>query len=70
MLLRAGNVEFADSGVEELLDRTEGWPAGLALVGRSHAGGSAVGRQGVGASGRYVSEYLQLEHLSRLERAA
>ena len=67
-LLSAAGVELDAGELDELTERTEGWPAGLYLAALSIQAGAA-GATNVGAfSGddRFVSEYLRLELLSHL----
>jgi LuxR family maltose regulon positive regulatory protein len=67
-LLSAAGVELDAGELDELTERTEGWPAGLYLAALSIQAGAA-GATSVGAfSGddRFVSEYLRLELLSHL----
>ena len=67
-LLRNAGVDLDDAAVAELVERTEGWPAGLYLAALSLQAGS-VGAHGVGAFGgndRFVADYLRSELLARL----
>jgi LuxR family maltose regulon positive regulatory protein len=67
-LLRNAGVDLDDAAVSELVERTEGWPAGLYLAALSVQAGN-VGAQGVGAFGgddRFVTDYLRSELLAQL----
>ena len=67
-LLRNAGVELDDAAVSRLVERTEGWPAGLYLAALSLQA-SSVGAQGVGAFGgddRFVTDYLRSELLAHL----
>ena len=65
LLLRGAGLELEPGDVAELCDRTEGWPAGLYLA--AHALAETQGshrRKALEAGDRYISEYLEAEHLS------
>jgi LuxR family transcriptional regulator, maltose regulon positive regulatory protein len=67
-LLRNAGVDLDAAAVSELVERTEGWPAGLYLAALSLQEGRA-GTQGVRAFGgddRFVTDYLRSELLARL----
>jgi LuxR family maltose regulon positive regulatory protein len=71
LLLGAAGVELEAGELSELIERTEGWPAGLYLAALSIQTGTA-GAASLGAfSGDdlFVSEYFRLELLSRLPQA-
>jgi LuxR family maltose regulon positive regulatory protein len=71
LLLDAAGVELEPGEVNELTERTEGWPAGLYLAALSIQAGAA-GATSVGSfagNDRFVSEYFRLELLSRLPAA-
>jgi LuxR family transcriptional regulator, maltose regulon positive regulatory protein len=64
-LLRSAGVELDRAAVDELTERTEGWPAGLYLAALSmQAGGSGVST--FSGDDRFVADYLRLELLSRM----
>jgi LuxR family transcriptional regulator, maltose regulon positive regulatory protein len=66
-LLRAAGAELPDEEVDALVDRTEGWAAGLYLAALSRSGPPA--RTGDGSTGRddrLVTDYLESELLDRL----
>ena len=70
LLLDAG-VELAGADLDELLRRTEGWPAGLYLAALAvNAGGSPTGA-GAALTGddRYIGDYLRSEILGRVSPA-
>jgi LuxR family maltose regulon positive regulatory protein len=72
MLLRAARVELADPEINELLERTEGWAAGLylaALASRAESGVETSKPQdilSVTGADRYFADYFRSEYLSRL----
>ena len=70
-LLRGVAVELESTGVADLTERTEGWPAGLYLAALSlQAGAPDPGRSpGFDGDDRLVAEYFHLELLSRLPEA-
>jgi LuxR family maltose regulon positive regulatory protein len=60
-------VELSESDVADLVDRTEGWPAGLYLAGlslRGHPSPAAFVRQFTG-NNRFIVDFLAEEVLSR-----
>lgn len=67
-LLGAAEVKLAEPRVAGLLDRTEGWPAGLYLAALSVRSGGAVAVDGKAFRGenRFVEDYLQSELLANL----
>jgi len=68
MLLRAAQVELADAEINELVERTEGWAAGLylvALASRAEAGKPQTILSVTGAD-RYLADYFRSEYLSQL----
>ena len=69
-LLDDADVKLSDSSMALLLDRTEGWAAGLRLAALSLAGHADSGRFVAGFSGseRTVAEYLLAEVLDRQPR--
>src|SRR3954463_10625772 len=69
-LLGASGLEITDEDVAELMQRTEGWPAGLYLAALS-AGTTGVGPRDVGTvSGNdpFVADFLQSEFFAHLPR--
>lgn len=71
MLLRAAGLELEDAEINELVERTEGWAAGLyltALAARAE-GDEGDARDVVSVTGadRYLADYFRSEYLSRLE---
>lgn len=67
-LLAEAGAELSESDTEKLVERTEGWPAGLYLAALSiQRGGSPVGvAESFDGSNRYVADYLRSEVFSRL----
>ena len=67
-LLQTAGVEIADSDVDELIDRTEGWAAGLYLAAIAASVGSPAPGTAFALSGdnRIVGDYLRDEVLDRL----
>jgi LuxR family maltose regulon positive regulatory protein len=69
MLLRAARVELADAEINELMERTEGWAAGLYLTALAFRAGSGSEPQdvlSVTGADRYFADYFRSEYLSRL----
>ena len=68
VLLDAAGVELDADEVAELVEWTEGWPAGLYLAALSMKAGASSSTTAGGFAGddRYVSEYFRHELLSRL----
>ena len=67
-LLRAAEVDMPEAELATLVERTEGWPAGLYLAALSARTG-APGRKreiALGGDDRLVVDYLRVEVLSRL----
>ena len=71
LLLQAAGVELDAAELSQLIERTEGWPAGLYLAALSLQAGapSPAGAAGFSGDDRFVSEYFRLELLSRLPPA-
>ena len=67
LLLRAAGVELEEGELAELLRRTEGWAAGLALAQLASAGGAHEQVDVLSGNDRDVADYLRSEYLSRLE---
>jgi LuxR family maltose regulon positive regulatory protein len=66
-LLRAAGAELPDEEVDALVDRTEGWAAGLYLAALSRSGPpTRTGNGSPGRDDRLVTDYLQSELLDRL----
>src|SRR6476646_1416286 len=71
MLLRACGLELEEHGILELLERTEGWAAGIylsALAVRDERESLDPGAGGVHVAGddRYLADYLEAECMSEL----
>src|SRR6266480_2009099 len=71
IVLRAAGVELADAEINELLDHTEGWAAGLHLAALAiRPDGSGNGRSGealaITGDDRYFADYFRSEYLSQL----
>jgi LuxR family maltose regulon positive regulatory protein len=66
-LLESDGVRLSSAAVSELMDRTEGWPAGLYLAALSLAGRSDPGEfvHYVSGNNRFIGDYLTEEVLSR-----
>ena len=71
MLLRAATLELEDAEINELVEHTEGWPAGLyltALAARAEsAERDAQDVLSVTGADRYLADYFRSEYLSRLD---
>jgi LuxR family transcriptional regulator, maltose regulon positive regulatory protein len=67
-LLRAAGVELTDDDVAALVERTEGWPAGLYLAGLSIRAGENETRVATTVRGddRFIADFLRSELFSRL----
>jgi LuxR family maltose regulon positive regulatory protein len=67
LLLQGAGLKLEDGASADLLARTEGWAAGLQLaVLARRASGPQLGDAAFTGADRYVAEYFQSEHLSRL----
>lgn len=67
LLLRAAGVSIDDDALEELLEETEGWPAGIYLAALAlNRDKGAAGAAG-GGHHRFVAEYLRVELLASLD---
>ena len=69
LLLRGARLELDDDEINELVERTEGWAAGLyltALAARAESDEQPDVRSVSGAD-RYLADYFRSEYLSRLE---
>jgi len=69
ILLRAARVELSDSEINDLLERTEGWAAGLHLAALAF-GANSDGHPGeplvITGDDRYFADYFRSEYLSQL----
>ncbi len=69
-LLVGAGVASAEDRVDELIDRTEGWPAGLYLAALAINAGSRVENTfRFTGDDRFIGDYLRSEFLHRLSRA-
>ncbi len=70
-LLDAAGVQLTDTEMDQLLERTEGWPVGLYLAALALKAGGSREHAGVPFSGddRLMAEYLRTELLSNLSDA-
>ena len=73
-LLEGAGVELDDVALRELVDRTEGWPAGLYLAALALKAGARPleARYSLSGGDRFIGDYLQselLDHLSSREVA-
>ncbi len=70
-LLDAAGVQLTDAELDQLLDRTEGWPVGLYLAALALRAGASQQHAGVAFSGddRLMADYLRTELLARLSEA-
>jgi LuxR family transcriptional regulator, maltose regulon positive regulatory protein len=68
LLLQAAGIELSAEEALELTHKTEGWAVGLYLAALSiqDRGGSPGSPASFGGDDRFVADYLQVEHLSRL----
>jgi LuxR family maltose regulon positive regulatory protein len=72
ILLRAAGVELKEEEIAELLERTEGWAAGLYLAALAIGDDSGIERGkpreafSVTGDDRYLADYFRSEYLSRL----
>jgi LuxR family maltose regulon positive regulatory protein len=71
LLLRSAEIELGEDEVNELTERTEGWPAGLYMAALSmQAGTPSPGSAGIfTGDDRFVSDYFRVELMSRLPSA-
>ncbi len=70
-LLAGAGLQLAEEQVDELVERTEGWPAGLYLAALAINAGSPhldVGSTFTGDD-RFMGDYLRAEFLNRVSRA-
>ena len=67
-LLKEAGVDLAAEETDDLLEKTEGWPAGLYLAALAMKAGSPQAGAGFLFTGddRYVGDYLRSEFLDRL----
>jgi LuxR family transcriptional regulator, maltose regulon positive regulatory protein len=65
-LVRAAGVELADSRMDELLQRTEGWPAGLYLAALAMRDSSPAEGFTFTGDDRLMGDYLRSELLTRV----
>ena len=70
-LLQATGVELADPEVDALVERTEGWAAGLYLAALATKAGGSPGEIATSFTGddRFVADYLRSEFLDHVSRA-
>ena len=70
-LLNGAGVDLAAGDMGDLLQETEGWPAGLYLAALAMKAGSPRAEAGFSFTGddRYVGDYLRSEFLDRVSRA-
>ena len=69
-LLAGAGVAFAEDLADELVDRTEGWPAGLYLAALAINAGSRVEHSfRFTGDDRFLGDYLRSEFLHRVSRA-
>ena len=67
-LLIGAGVELDEAATDALVERTEGWPAGLYLAALAYRAGGADAAAALSFSGddRLLADYLRSELLSRL----
>ena len=65
-LLRLADAEVSPAEVDELVRRTEGWPAGLYLAALAIQSGSPAAGFSFSGDDRLVDDYLRSELLARL----
>jgi LuxR family maltose regulon positive regulatory protein len=65
-LFSAAQVKLDEGKITELVERTEGWPAGLYLGALSIRGGAPADGEGLRGDDRFVADYLRSELFSRL----
>ena len=70
-LLDEAGVDFQGGEVHDLVERTEGWPAGLYLAALAVKAGSPRAEAVWSFTGddRYMGDYLRSEFLNRVSRA-
>ena len=61
-------VDAPASWIDDVVQRTEGWPVGVYLAALAMEAGKPIGDVAFGGDDRWVSEYLRSELLSRVER--
>ena len=71
ILLRAARVELSDPEINELLERTEGWAAGLHLAALAFRAsrpnkGNRLKARAIRGDDRYFADYFRSEYLSQL----
>jgi LuxR family maltose regulon positive regulatory protein len=71
LLLNAAGIELGEDEVNELTERTEGWPAGLYMAALSMQAGSPNPGSELVFSGddRFIGDYFRAELMSRLPSA-
>jgi LuxR family transcriptional regulator, maltose regulon positive regulatory protein len=71
LLLDGAGVDFGGSAVSDLVERTEGWPAGLYLAALAVKAGTPPTEAVFSFTGddRYMGDYLRSEFLDRVSRA-
>jgi LuxR family maltose regulon positive regulatory protein len=71
-LLRGAGVDARPHEVDDLVQRTEGWPAGLYLAALAMRAGSPGAEAGFSVTGddRFVGDYLRAELLDRVSPSA
>jgi LuxR family transcriptional regulator, maltose regulon positive regulatory protein len=69
LVLQRAGLELSDAQLGVLLERTEGWPAGLCLVVRAVLDDDLAGSEvtGLGGDDRYLAEFFRSECLSELD---
>lgn len=65
-LLVGAGADALSTDVDDLLQRTEGWPVGLYLAALAMQAGTPLGQLSFGGDDRWVSDYLRSELLSRV----
>ena len=60
-------VDAPASWIDDVVQRTEGWPVGVYLAALAMEAGKPIGDVAFGGDDRWVSEYLRSELLSRVE---
>ena len=71
LLLSAAGVELSEADVDELVQRTEGWPVGLYLAALAMKSGDtpAEVRPAFAGNDRFMGDYLRSEFLARVSRS-